>query len=461
MSRKIVSFLSIIAFALAFAPRAVQAQTEDAVTAPDQVIIGGVVVIAKVSAKVAGFMVIHATSDGAPVIGHTYVHAGENDNVAVSIDMGKATPTLLAMLHVDAGKPGVYEFPGPDAPVIGADQKPVSPEFKVIGTDVDDQLLNGKTVTIGKIIAQDNGWIAIHTSANGFPVIGTAPIKAGINEDVKVDIDPTKATDKMTAMIHIDAGEKGKYEFPGPDAPASLNKAISNEPFWITDHVRTLTQLSDGKTVTVPYALAKQDGWMAIHSTAAGFPVIGFAPIKKGLNEGVEVTIKDPKTLTPTVLAMLHIDAGKIGTYEFPGPDAPVMGADGKPVAPMMLVMQGVLVQDQTADAITKQGGVMVKAVVAEKNGWIVIHSGASGSPVLGEAYVTAGANDNILVPVKEGITPTITAMLHVDAGKAGVYEFPGPDAPVMGTDGKIINPPIKTGAAAPAAPAAVATVNK
>ncbi len=36
--------------------------------------------------------------------------------------------------------------------------------------------------------------------------------------------------------------------------------------------------------------------------------------------------------------------------------------------------------------------------------------------------------------------------MLHVDAGQPGVYEFPGPDAPVLAADGKPINPPIKTG---------------
>ncbi len=82
---------------------------------------------------------------------------------------------------------------------------------------------------------------------------------------------------------------------------------------------------------------------------------------------------------------------------------------------------------------------------MADVNGWIVIHAGDGGKNVIGNAYVHAGANDNILVPVKvAGITDSISAMLHVDAGKIGTYEFPGPDAPVV-VDGKPINPTIST----------------
>src|SRR5260221_11647541 len=156
-----------------------------------------------------------------------------------------------------------------------------------------------------------------------------------------------KVTDKMTAMIHIDAGKIGTYEFPGPDAPAALGTSslpIVNEPFWTTDHVRGATQaVGSDNTITVPYVLAKQDGWMVIHSTADKAPVIGYAPVKAGLNQGVQVKISDPTTITPEVIAMLHVDAGTKGTYEFPGADAPVVDPPGQPVAPLMLVKQGVM----------------------------------------------------------------------------------------------------------------------
>jgi len=425
------------------------ASGSDSVTISDQPIHSTWIVVDKVVASVDGWIVIHAGDNGKDVVGHTYVHAGENDNVAVKIDMDKATPQMSAMLHIDAGTKGVYEFPGADAPVV-IGGKPVNPPFKVIGVDVDDQLVSSDNkVTIGKVLAQQDGWIAIHNGDTGFPVIGYAPIKAGINQDVAVPVDATKVTDKMTAMIHIDAGTIGKYEFPGPDAPAALGKSslpIVNDPFWTTDHVRGMTQVvGSDNTVTVPYVLAKQDGWMVIHSTATGAPVIGHTAVKAGLNQNVQVKIDDPTTITPEVIAMLHIDAGTKGTYEFPGPDAPVMDASGKPVAPLMLVQQGVMVHDQTVDAIKKQGGVLVDAVVADVNGWIAIHAGDGGKNVIGHAYVHAGANDNVLASVDNaGITDTISAMLHIDAGTDGVYEFPGPDAPVV-VNGKPINPTIST----------------
>ena len=40
-----------------------------------------------------------------------------NSNVVVEIDAEAATPILHAMLHVDEGEVGTYEFPGPDVPV--------------------------------------------------------------------------------------------------------------------------------------------------------------------------------------------------------------------------------------------------------------------------------------------------------------------------------------------------------
>ena len=52
------------------------------------------------------------------MIGLAPVHIGVNPNVIVKINRALVTETLNALLHVDAGQRGVYEFPGPDAPVI-------------------------------------------------------------------------------------------------------------------------------------------------------------------------------------------------------------------------------------------------------------------------------------------------------------------------------------------------------
>src|SRR5579871_3104283 len=120
------TFIVVVLLALVavLVPRSIApayAQATDSVTVSDQAIFNNRVTVDKVVASKAGWIAIHASSDGFPVVGETYVHPGENDNVQVEIDMDKATASMSAMLHVDAGKPLVYEFPGPDGPVMGSD----------------------------------------------------------------------------------------------------------------------------------------------------------------------------------------------------------------------------------------------------------------------------------------------------------------------------------------------------
>ena len=115
--KRVAILVVVIALASVALPKQVapvSAQDTDSVTVSDQTIINNSIWVDKVVAKAAGWIAIHASSDGFPVVGETYVHQGENDNVQVWIDIDKATDTMTAMLHVDAGKPGVYEFPGPD-----------------------------------------------------------------------------------------------------------------------------------------------------------------------------------------------------------------------------------------------------------------------------------------------------------------------------------------------------------
>ncbi len=105
-----------------------------AVKVSDQAIANGQVVVAEVDSSGPGWIVIHAKANGQPgaVIGYTAVKNGANMNVIVTIDVTKATPVLYAMLHVDVGKVGTYEFPGADVPAM-LNGKGISPAFNVTG----------------------------------------------------------------------------------------------------------------------------------------------------------------------------------------------------------------------------------------------------------------------------------------------------------------------------------------
>jgi hypothetical protein len=108
------------------------AQATAMVTVKDQEIVNGTVTIEKVVAAQDGWLVVHAQASGnpGPDLGHAAVKAGDNTNVVVKIDVSKATPVLYAMLHVDLGAKGTYEFPGADVPVQGA-QADVNPTFNI------------------------------------------------------------------------------------------------------------------------------------------------------------------------------------------------------------------------------------------------------------------------------------------------------------------------------------------
>ncbi|HMN27967.1 MAG TPA: hypothetical protein PKE45_07410, partial [Caldilineaceae bacterium] len=86
-----------------------------------------------------------------------------------------------------------------------------------------------------------------------------------------------------------------------------------------------------------------------------------------------------------------------------------------------------------------------VESLTAAAPGWMVIHSDNNGSPgpVLGETAVPAGDSSNVEVtldPPLEG-DATLWAMLHVDEGVIGTYEFPGADVPVKDGDMVVMAP--------------------
>jgi len=82
-----------------------------------------------------------------------------------------------------------------------------------------------------------------------------------------------------------------------------------------------------------------QDGWIVVHLDEGGKAgkVIGNAAVKKGESNNVVVKLSEDVPVGGKLWPMLHIDAGAIGTYEFPGPDAPVI-VDGNIVMKQIAV---------------------------------------------------------------------------------------------------------------------------
>jgi plastocyanin/predicted aspartyl protease len=206
-------------------------------------------------------------------------------------------------------------------------------------TVADQEIVDGK-VTIAEVVSDGPGWLVIHAQADGKPgpILGYSPVASGANAAVVVTIDASGATETLYAMLHTDAGEIGTWEFPnGPDAPVMVGEQVVTPAFAVTGGLATAEQILPSVTVadqeivedkvTIAEVVSDGPGWLVIHAQADGKPgpILGYSPVLDGANAAVMVAI-DESSATETLYAMLHTDAGEIGTWEFPnGPDAPVM----------------------------------------------------------------------------------------------------------------------------------------
>jgi hypothetical protein len=107
---------------------------------------------------------------------------------------------------------------------------------------VANQVPNGKTVTIDEVEIPHDGFLVIHASKDGKPVmtqyVGDTRVKAGFHQNVNIKLDQKpKPGTTYIAMLYNDSGHKGKFEFgPGNtnvDKPLMLNGKEVTKAFKI------------------------------------------------------------------------------------------------------------------------------------------------------------------------------------------------------------------------------------
>lgn len=75
-------------------------------------------------------------------------------------------------------------------------------------------------------------------------------------------------------------------------------------------------------TVTASEVMAAANGWLVIHRTTAEHkpgPVIGYSPLKKGMNTNVTAILQEPVKKGEMLMLMLHGEDGgtKTGVFEY------------------------------------------------------------------------------------------------------------------------------------------------
>lgn len=132
------------------------------------------------------------------------------------------------------------------------------------------------------------------------------------------------------------------------DPYGALPPAAAATPTALAAKVTVSDQPVDGGQLTIAQVDSPSAGWLVVHAQADGKPgaVLGYSAVKEGTNTNVVVTIDDSEA-TPVLYAMLHTDAGTVGTYEFPGADGPV-SVNGEMVSPAFNVTGGLSLSSST-----------------------------------------------------------------------------------------------------------------
>ncbi len=227
------------------------------------------------------------------------------------------------------------------------------------------------TVPAGTTITWRNGGQRPHTATASSGAFDTGAVQPGAEASVTLNNAGSydyfcQFHDGMVGTIVVEAAQAQ----PSP-APASPSPEAS--PAGVTPLVEASDQRIVDNAVTVARVVAAQDGWIVIHTNTAEDrpgPVIGYAPVRAGENRDVRVQLSQTPQPGDRLWPMLHIDAGTIGTYEFPGADGPVQ-ANG-----MIVMVQITVLGDQAQSPAASPPAAAPAALPqtgAQQTGWMAL----------------------------------------------------------------------------------------
>lgn len=392
--------------------------TSPYVIVKDQSYDGSTVIIPEAFSNGPGWIAIHSQENGlaGPTIGLVPLKDGINKDLKASVEPDKVTPVMYAILHVDRGTIGTYEYPGPDIPVPGNESK-TAPSFKativlhpnlIPSVKVKDQDIQGKVVIIDQVTSNGPGWIAIHpedAGDAGNDTLGYKIVNDGTSYALKVFIDTTKLTGVLYAMLHLDTGIKGTYEFPHADPAVLENGEEVSVPFRVT---------INGQAIAPPTATNPPP---TTTFTATPTPTVTLAPSTTSTP-----TVAPSGTPTSTVTPL---------PSNTPTPQVTQPALAATTAAPASGEMPTIIVGDQAIE----NKMVTVSQVLINRDAWLVIrrvNGDGSMSAITGSAHITKGLNENVGIKVDTAITSDILAAQFLeDNGVPGKLEFPSPDIPL------------------------------
>ncbi len=98
--------------------------------------------------------------------------------------------------------------------------------------EVTDQALIENKVVVSRVLVSKRGWLVIHGDVAGHPgpILGKVPLKVGEYTNLAVTLIVPPKTQKLWAMLHIDEGKPGVYDFE-IDGPLEQDGSVVAQPF--------------------------------------------------------------------------------------------------------------------------------------------------------------------------------------------------------------------------------------
>jgi hypothetical protein len=106
---------------------------------------------------------------------------------------------------------------------------------------VQDHTTDGTRIVIASVAIEGSpGWVVVHRDTNGSPgrVVGHAAIPEGRSTDVEVRFDTIQQSGTYWAMLHVDTGTPGEFEFPHPTDPLIDGALEAAEGGLVTETVQ-------------------------------------------------------------------------------------------------------------------------------------------------------------------------------------------------------------------------------
>jgi len=180
-----------------------------------------------------------------------------------------ATSTVTRLFQPVSSATAVSTSPASTAIVTPLATQTAAPTPATITVE-DQALTEDGQLAIGRIVSQQPGWAVIYDDDSGEAgeILGFIQVPEGESENIVVSIEPLEATPTLYAMFHLDEGQSGTFEFPGPDRPARSGNDVVVDSFivdiqiYFPDVSVNDQEVADDGLVTVRQAMAAEPSWL-------------------------------------------------------------------------------------------------------------------------------------------------------------------------------------------------------